>query len=242
MKAFEYTDNLEGWEKLKNTESCYLDGSYFNKVFARYPGLLKNPLYIDLPMRKGRQELFIEMEETNINESMPGLLRVIIESDHTRHSNLLIIDWNNRVVHRFEPLGEDGPYYHEVNYLIKTYLQQFFDIKLSVIPASIDEINDEKNPNCRKSGYCVAYIIQYAYAFFNGLEFRPENIRKFAKRIEERYGPVLGERDVEFQGLSRGEKQAVGGLGGAGIGALALGGPAGLLIGGAAGLGLGSVL
>jgi len=42
----QHTDNLDNYKLYPNTESCYLDGRYFNKVFARYPGLIREPLNI----------------------------------------------------------------------------------------------------------------------------------------------------------------------------------------------------
>ena len=93
-----YTENLDGYKRLKNTDSCYLDGRYFNKVFIRYPGLLTNPLNIvfretrikTASSKRDEMKYYIHMKESNFNEEYPGLLRLVIETPKSKHSNLLI--------------------------------------------------------------------------------------------------------------------------------------------------------
>jgi hypothetical protein len=253
---YKYTENLDGYEILENTKSCYLDGRYFQKVFVRYPGLLSNPLNIVIrennlrnPNRIASSErYYIHMKESNINTSVPGLLRLVITTPTSRHSNLLILDYTNQRVYRFEPLGVNAPYYEKVNDLIEDYLGAFFNFKLEVIDVEFDEIMDEKNPNCKKSGFCVAYIILYAYDFLNARsEFDPSNIRKFASMVENTYGSLPSDgAEIEY-GLftgnqtNTGQNMLIGGLGGAAIGGLA-GGAGGALIGGLGGAALGGLI
>lgn len=202
-----YTENLNGYEKLRNTDSCYLDGRYFNKVFVRYPGLLTNPLHIKIretkiktSKREERSERYsVHMEESNIDTKFPGLLRLVITTPKTTHSNLLIIDYENEKVYRFEPLGENAPYFETVNDILVQYLSMFFNVELEVVDVEIEEILNEKNPKCKKSGFCTAYIILYAYAFLNQQEFSPEYILKFARMVEETYGSLPREYpEIEY--------------------------------------------
>jgi hypothetical protein len=256
----EYTENLDGYEKLRNTDSCYLDGRYFNKVFVRYPGLLSNPLHIKIretkiktPSRNEKSEkYFVHMKESNVNVKFPGLLRLVITTPETTHSNLLIIDYANEKVYRFEPLGETAPYFETVNDILVQYLSMFFNVNLEIVDVEIDEILDDKNPNCKKSGFCAAYVILYAYAFLNQKEFDPSNILKFARMIEETYGSLPREYpEIEYGlfggnnpqgGMSRGEKMIFGtGIGALG-GGLISGTAGGAVLGGGTGLVLGSIL
>lgn len=203
----QYVEDLENYEGLENTQSCYLDGRYFNMVFQNYPALLAHPLYIDIRVAgiksanrdEKKERYFVNMRENNIKTHMPGLLRLVIQTPQTRHSNLLILDYNNSKVFRFEPLGKSAPYYEKVNDLIMSYLGNFFPFDLEVIDIEFDEILDEKNPKCKKSGFCVAYNILYAYSYLKQISFDPANIRKFAKLVEMKYGPLPEEGEqVEY--------------------------------------------
>lgn len=192
----QYVDNLTNYHGLGNTESCYLDGRYFNLVFANYPGLLPNHLHIDISETKvktpTRNEIVdntrIFMGENKIDTRVSGLLRVVIHTPETIHSNLLIIDYNSKKIYRFEPLGRNGPYYDKVTDLIANYLGKIFPFDVEVI--DVEFPFDEKNENCQKSGFCTAYNILYAYSYLNRTDFNPSNIRKFAKLIETKYGPL----------------------------------------------------
>lgn len=243
----QYTENLDGWEKLKNSDSCYLPGNYFYKAFARYPGLLVNPLEIKIRKNKTGERNYVHMRQTNIDTRYPGLLRVTIETPNTKHSNLLVLDYDAGIVHRFEPLGKTAPYFEKVNSLIEDYLSAFFNFDLEVIDVDFDEILDEKNPKCKKSGFCVAYIILYAYCFLNGKPFLPDDIRKFARKVEETYGKIpQQEHEVEYGFLgndnpNQGRNALIGGVIGGGLGGLAAG-PGGLVLGGLGGALIGSTI
>ena len=243
-----YTKNLDGWEKAHRSTNCYMDGAYFNKVFADYPGLLKNPLNIRI--RKGRNGVrkYAHMEQNQINTDYPGLLRVNIEANNFRHSNLLILDYENGIAHRFEPLGKNASHFQEVTDAIDDYLNAFFDFDIEVIDADFsNEMKcglNEKNEKCDNSGFCVAYVILYAYCYLRGERFPCADIRRFASMIEKTYGKIPEhEQEVQYGNTddNRGGKM----LAGAGIGALGgalVAGPAGLLIGGLGGTAIGSVI
>ena len=232
-----YTKNLDGWEKAHRSTNCYMDGAYFNKVFADYPGLLKNLLNIRI--RKGRNGVrkYAHMEQNQINTDYPGLLRVNIEANNFRHSNLLILDYENGIAHRFEPLGKNAPHFQEVTDAIDDYLNAFFDFDIEVIDA---DFADEKNEKCDNSGFCVAYVILFAYCYLNNKDCKCSDIRRFAAKIEQTYGKIPEhEQEVQYGNTdpSRGQKMGIGTAAGLGVGLL-VGAP---LLGAAAGLGAGSI-
>lgn len=258
IKKFVFTKNLENYENLPESNSCYLDGRYFNIVLANYPGLLSNPLYIDVKINKmttlnkrsEREYISARMEETKINTKFPGLLRLVINTHignkNSKHSNLLILDYKNGIIYRFEPLGQRAPYFDEISKIVHTYLSQFFEWDFKVIELNSDQKLDENNRECTKiglkSGFCLAYVLLYAYNFINLLDFHPSNIRRFVTQIERTYGRLPSEgADIEYGELSRGQKQAIGA--GAGLlGGAILGGPTLALGLGGAGLIAGSIL
>ena len=241
-----YTKNLDGWEKMPRTKECHLPGNFFNKVFADYPGLLKNPLNIRI--RQGRHGVrrYAHMEQNKINTDYPGLLRVNIEANNFRHSNLLILDYENGIAHRFEPFGKNAPHFQEVTDAIDDYLNAFFDFDIEVINADFsNEMKcglNEKNEKCDNSGFCVAYVILYAYCYLRGRQDFPcTDIRRFAAKIEQTYGKIhVHEQEVQYGSYdgNRGQKMGLGTAVGLGAGLL-VGAP---LLGAVAGLGVGSVV
>jgi len=239
---YQYTENLDGWEKEEPTNSCFLPANYFYKALLRYPGTLVNPLVI---RKNKRGKNYIYMKDNKINPEYPGLLRLVIDTPNSKHSNLLILDFKGGKVFRFEPLGENTPGFEEVNSLIEDYLGMFFDFELEII--NLENVLDEKNPSCDKSGFCVAYIILYAYSYLNGQEYYPRDIRRFAKKIEKTYGSLPYESiEIEYGLLTgpntnTGRNMLVGGLGGLAIGGLA-GGGTGALIGGLGGAAIGGLI
>lgn len=236
-------NDLSDYRSYSPTQSCYLDGRYFNKVFQNYPGLLKNPLNIYIKHIKVNKKNVeaeevkynVNMSQSNINKDYIGMLRVIINTPTSRHSNLLLLDYTNKKVYRFEPLGDTNNY---INNIIKEYLEYFMVID-EIININNDE-NNEQNTKCTekglKSGYCMAYIIKFGYDYLLGKDFDPTDIRRFANKVESSY--VLNpdtQNDIEYGNDGTGQNVLIGGLGGAAIGGLLTGGPAGLLLGGLAG-------
>lgn len=205
---YRYTDNLDDFRNYKPTDSCYLDGRYFNLVFQRYPGLLMNPLDIKIKRRvshitdEEEDSISISMHETHVNTKFPGLLKLRIFANNTIHSNLLILDYERGKVHKFEPLGKKSPYFKEINEYVERYLSSFFDLELQVIDIDLHAILDDKNERCiqegEETGFCAAYIILYAYCFLNNKTFEPWDIRKFAAKVEDTYGKLEGEPEPEY--------------------------------------------
>ena len=238
-----YTDNLNSYKSFSDTQSCYLDGRYFNKVVNRYPGLIREPLSITIRKDKKTGEIKYteEMKSTNINNKYPGLLRVIINTPNSRHSNLVIIDYAEARIFRFDPYGKTSPYFDQVNKIIEDYLDMYIDFNMYYID---NERYDHKNINCTRGGFCVGYVIKYAYDYLNGLDYDPSDILKFSAAVENVYGPLSEEgKDIEYGflgGSGSGRNVLIGVLGGIAIGGL-VGGGRGAVVGGALG-GLGGAL
>lgn len=233
-----YTDNLDAYHSFPETTSCYLDGRYFNLVFRNYPGLIIEPLRINIYRENGREEYDVDMGNADVDNRFPNLLRVVINTPEGRHSNLLILDFKRGIVFRYEPFARSYPYFDAVNMIVMRFLRKFGNFRLEIIDAPA---HLRKNPACdSRGGMCVAYITKFAYDYLNGRQYDQSDILSFAGMVEQTYG-TLPERgkDVEF-GLfgsdnpNQGRNALIGTVGGAGIGALALG-PPGLLLGGVTG-------
>ncbi len=238
-----FTDNLDNYHSYSETSSCYLDGRYFNKVFHKYPGLILEPMEIFVKMDKRSKEIKTNasMARASFHDKYIGLLRVVINTKQTRHSSLVLIDFADKKIWRFDPLGRESPYFDLTNRVIEDYLDNFMDFDMYVIG---NEPYDTKNPSCDKSGFCVAYIIKFAYDYLNGRPFDPTDIRKFAAMIEHKYGPLPEHgKDIEYgrDGPQPGNV-LLGGLAGGAIGGLVTGSPGGLLLGGLAGAGIGALV
>lgn len=240
-----YTDNLDDYKSYPQTNSCYLDGRYFNKVFSNYPGLISEPLHIFISLNKENGTMKYEnyMKEVDIDNNYPGLLRVIINTPESRHSSLVIIDYQNAKLFRFDPLGRKSPYFDSVNTIIEKYMDMYIDFDMVIIDAPVSE---EKNPTClekgERTGFCLAFVIKYAYDWLNGRPYDPSEIRRFALAVESKYGPLPEKgKDAEY-GLfggsnnpNQGRNVAVGALGGALLGGVLTGGAGGALVGGLGG-------
>lgn len=249
--SVDVNNNLDNYKSYPNTKSCYLDGRYFNKVFSNYPGLIKEPLNIVIKQDKITKKLKYQdyMKHIFINNNYPGLLRVIIDTPLGRHSSFVIIDYKGGNIFRFDPYGRQSPYFNQVNNIIEKYLDLYLDFDMYII----ENIRyDQKNPTCVangiEGGFCVAYVIKYAYDYLNNRNYDPSDILKFASAIEHKYGPLSDEdKDIEY-GLfgnnnpNQGRNAMIGGIGGAVTGGLLTGSPGGMLLGGIGGGLLGSML
>ena len=232
-----YTPDFEDYQSYSETDSCYLDGRLIEKSLVNYPGLLSNPMHIQIRETKNKQQRsVVTMKENHANPNYPGLLRVIIQTPTSKHSNLLILDYENGIAHRFEPLGKRGPYFEAINQVIEEYLSYYGDFEvMNINTEPLEEINPKCAKNRQRSGFCNAYVLLYAYNFLNGQEFDPSYILRFAKKVETEMGtlPRVG-ADVEF-GLfgnpnpDQGRNMLIGGLGGGLGGAVLFGSPAGLI-------------
>lgn len=231
-----HTDNLDNYKSYQPTKSCYLDGRYFNMVFRKYPGLIKEPLNIIFYQEGDGIKHTEYMKDTPIDNRYPGILRVIINTPTNRHSNLVIINYQEGKIYRFEPLGSKAPFFKEVNKIIERYLSMYMDFELFILE---DQVYDEKNPLCENDdgGFCVAYVIKYAYDYLNGRLFDPSDILRFAANIQDYYGPLpeVG-KDIEYGMFGgKGRNVIIGSLGGALVGGALTGRGGGALVGGLGG-------
>ena len=247
-----YTDvNLQNYKYYPSTKSCYLDGRYFNKVFEKYPGLISKPLNISVVVNPDNKiEYTNNMKQAIINDQYPGLLRVIINAKGSRHSNLLILDYSNKKIYRYDPNGTSSPYYYHINQIIKKYLGMYFYFDIVDIN---EPVSDPGNQICReqgiKNGFCVAYVIKFAHDWLNQKKYDSSDILQFAGAVEYLYGPLPKEKvDIEYglfgsSGDNFNTKNALIGAGLGGIaGGLLTGSATGALVGGIGGGFLGGIL
>ncbi len=191
--------DLDDYLNYPRTNKCYLDGRYFNLVFEDYEGLIKDPLYVIIT-DDNIEVLFNTFDQKIFNMPRFLLMRVVIISENTKHANLLIFDKDNNVCYRFDPhRNMHGFELHRlIDESIQDYLNISFNFKLYNINVDFDP---EFNEDCDISGYCVAYIIKYAYDFLLDRSFDPYDIRRFANKIESEYEDLLDineEPDVEY--------------------------------------------
>jgi len=242
---FSKRDLLFDYQQYPPSESCYLDGRYFNIVFGDYPGLIENPLYIRLN-RENEMEIYLPHINIVPSEDYFGLLRVIVTSDKIRHSLVVVFDYENEKAYIYNP----DVHHPELNNIlidnIVSYLSKFLDYEYLEISAF--EYIEKQQLKCKKIGVCNALIIMYALYFIEGLEFTNKNvqdIRRFMSAVEANFDLPEGKPDIEY--LT--DAQLLGTLGGATGGAIiggAIAGPVGaiggLALGGLSGYAIGSAV
>lgn len=244
--------DLDNYHLSPPTSSCYLDGRYFNKVFAEYPGLIETPLTIqfqsvtDPGSTEEKFHIDAYMKQGVVKPNIYTLIRIVIESEVTvngqttkeRHCGLMLIDPSKYQIYWLDP----AHYQHKarVARALTQYNGYFLD-KFVIVPVDIDD-ELEKNPDCQISGFCNAYVIKYAYDVVLGDEPSFKDIRRFAGKIEEYYGQLdPNGADIEY-GLfdnqnndNQGRNVLIGGLGGALLGGALTGSVGGALVGGLGG-------
>ncbi len=194
-----YTENLDDYVSEYEANVCYLDGRYFNLLLKNYPGLIQEPLYITI-YNRDTEKVNVKFQPQEINKNFYGLLRLIIDTPEEKHCNLLIFDYSTSKIYRFDPFR--SKYYEKVNTIIE---KAFPDYKVENIAAPVENI---ENPDCNVSGFCTAYALLYAYAFLNGKEFNPDNIRRFITKVENLYGPLpKGGEEIEYGPRRRGRRR-----------------------------------
>ena len=240
---------LANYKKYKESKSCYLDGRYFNLVFQNYPGLIVNPLYINIDEN---MNVTVMMANSIILSDYVGLLRVIVTAPNIRHSLLVVLDHEKKHAWIYDPDFHSRPDFHVmVIDSIISYVRNFNgfeDYEFSEMV--VDSPEEEPVPGCNISGSCNGLVILFAYRLLNEEEFTDDdvkNIRKFMSAVEENYKlPLGGSVEIAYDWNN---KQILGSAIGAGVGlgvgTAAFGLPAGLLLGGTLGLagyGIGSIV
>ena len=214
--------NLDNYIYREPTKECYLDGRYFNKVLGDFPGLIQEPFEIYLDIKDNVIIQSAKLENVKWSQGYVNILRVIINTQNSRHSGVLLLDLAK----------EQGFYFDSAMVKDKNIILNILSsvllmpIKFLEYPPTV-----AKTPGCEKSGFCVAYSIKFVYDYLMGREYNPDNIRSFAAEIISTYGPLDSTNpDIEYGWGG----PIFGALGGGALGGL-LGGGSGALIG--AGLG-----
>jgi len=221
------------------TDSCYLDGRYFNIVLGRmYEGVVRKPLKVKIT--RGLDGSFeyasVSMKHSVIREDTPNIIRVIIEATKIRHSALLIVNIKERNVWFWNPKSYHGE--SELDKLIVDRIRNYIShslgrINFIVVDHPVPVVNSPQG--CSVSGYCNAFVIKYASDWIEGKKIDLSHIRRYTYMIESHYKNYLtGEPDVEYDAL---KGALIGGGIGLGVGVLAgaVGGPGGMLLGGTIG-------
>ena len=185
--------------RVRESDSCYLDSRYFSQVLKDYPGLVKEPMYVIVKERKSRktqlveEKIYFRFEMKPNNSNVPLLVRLVIQTPTSRHCNLLI--FSGQTIYRMEPLRDQ--YTEKIDQLLENFFPEH-DVE------TIEFNLDEKNEQCEESGYCNAYVLMYALAYLNGEDFRPEEVRKFVRKVEETFSLPEGEPEIEYGRYHRG--------------------------------------
>ena len=252
----QYLPNFSDYTQFEPTQKSFLDGKYFNAVFARHQEVIKEAAIIKISPRDYSCQL-PKLHHHHKSHHDKSLLRVIVElvrpqsksgcgckkqvkpavqeECYARHNILLILDHQVKVgqlISAFDSVYDEtivAILEQETGYHIHHHHHRAPDDDLS------------------QSGLGTAFVIKAALDY---LEHKPCNFDKikcFARRVEEEYPRLHGQTDESFgwleaNGLTSGQTGllAGGGLGALG-GGLLIGGPAGLL-GGAALGGLGGYI
>jgi hypothetical protein len=254
--------SIVDYQSLPETTRCFLDGRYFNKAFASYPGLIREPLHVTVADTGKKWKVSVFMRPTQIDTRHINILRVIIHTPTSRHSNVILIDYKNKMVQIFDPvqttdceqdretdvktqkeldkmMKKRKKMSEKIRKRIKEYLNMYYP-GLSVTYTRV-EVPSACQAGCDYSGFCVAYCIMYVYYTMNNLVPYFYDVKRFARFIEMKYGELPAEGEDREYGLfdNNGQySQGQSALGGAVLGGLIGGvaaGPTGLIVG--AGLG-----
>lgn len=229
----------------------YLDGRYFEKVMKSIDSscVTPSPLIIRF-MGDGtvvsNSEAFTTMYDYLAPHMYARMIIEVFDENNTvtmRHSQLLIIGMDSFI--HFEPdqkFRQETDMYNTVVQIVTEIFEGYTPTLKVLTQEGISSETDSMIDI--PGGYCVAYVLKYAYFHKLGQEVKigdVEDIRQFSRTVEYLHGPLCeGLPDVEF-GFTNSNDTLSGGLVGGGVG-LALGGPAGALIGAGSGAFLGSRL
>ena len=223
------------------SNSCYLDGRYFNIVLKSLgvKGLV-DPLHISLDEGRVIPHPVFKLS-TSYETSGLLYVRVVVEGNlnniknrgrEIRHSCLLIVNKEDKICWFWNP----QPHSTDVLNIISRYMLEN-NYKLNVLTTPVPQEN--KPRCCAKSGYCNAYVLKYVIDLIYGNNIDLSNIREFMYEIENSYSIPPGEPDIEYDVGFSGTGAAIGGGTGALIGIL--GGPVGVVVGGLTGALVGGV-
>ena len=179
---------LASYKSYKPSDRCWLDGGYFNEVFADYEGLVEDQIVISID---SDLEGSLESIPNEFNLDSNRIVRVIIDVDYgdfsAKHSNLIIIEPSTQSVYLFEPVSET--LFHAI---IRDHLLQYLaDITPNYHLIDLDVHPEVYDRECASKGMCVAYVIKAALMFVLNKEISfsedPNDIKRFAAAIESNY-------------------------------------------------------
>ncbi|SNW62684.1 Hypothetical protein ORPV_780 [Orpheovirus IHUMI-LCC2] len=224
--------SYSNYKDLPESKSCYLDGRYFNEVLKWYDGLISEPILLNIEIDEDDTEinLHANIQDPKNNTILLGriIINTLIMDAQHRHSNLILIDKENKEIWLLEPNEYKDIVNDDIRKIIREQIGNLLpSFSLNVISNSISE-EDNLPSQCMQGGYCNAYIIKYALDYLSEKEYDPSDIKKFVAWVENNYDLPPGEPDVEFQGYyyadNSGADFALGALTGVALGGL-LGGP-----------------
>jgi hypothetical protein len=234
-------EDLLDYSSYSETESCYLDGRYFNLVLAPiHTGIVTTPMYVDLREERtptGSRQLTsisVEMPITTTDTRNVNIIRVIItRSRHLRHSALLILDTSEKRVVFWNPSSSHTE--KDIDRVILSMIKKALNIEDYESRVDPLRVPTDSPSNCPISGYCNAYIIKRVIDNLMGRDFDPSNIKRFVAKLEHLYSHQLkGNPDIEYDTNFSPLGAGIGALGGAAVGGI-IAGPAGLVVGGVGG-------
>lgn len=198
-----------------------LSGKYFNLALGFFPGLVKEPLTLQVD---GESVRYLKPLEFAIVGELQ-VLRVILETVSggkvvSRHSNVVILDYRNRLFTRFEPMV--NPADQQINLALGTLLKQTFGGR------GITYTESDFHPQSTHNGHnmCVAFTIKFALDYIRGAfgqsDFMEGSIDEFARALKTVYNlpKEVEDQDVEFGPRGFGGGFGAGLLGGALVGGL----------------------
>lgn len=181
------------------SERCWLDGKYIWSVLGAYQGMVQDPIEITLSEHKanisGPLCTYCMSKLDPKIVKYPLLLRVKLDirppkhifSDHMRHSNLLILDFDKGEALRFEPIDD-----HDFTDVVDSLLEKYVEKIAPSLRYRLLEIHPqpEEDEDCPSKGMCVAYVVKAGIDVVMGREIQNislEDIKRFSAAVEDIY-------------------------------------------------------
>jgi hypothetical protein len=140
-------------------------------------------------------------KDNNIN-----ILKVTIETQDHKHSGALILNVEDD--ENIKGFYFDSSMKNDKN-IILDIIQNSLGLKYPVELIQAD-IHPETTMGCQKTGFCVAYAIKFVDDYLLGRSFNPNDIRRFASKIEDYFGLL----DSNYKDEEYGTGDILGGIAG----------------------------
>ena len=196
--------HLSDYEEYEATDSCYLDGRYFNLVLGEFEGVSVTPLQVTI-----KHEVKTATWAGIIHPRVPNFIRVVVETETIRHAALLVIDFPAKRVVFWNPVAaretaNDDNLVSIIKSLLKKLMENVGRFRLHC--SNYDVVPEASTPKCPMKGHCNAYVIKYVLDCLDGVDYNGSDILKFSAAIEDKYKHLLtGDVEQEyFWGLGAG--------------------------------------